>query len=93
MRLSDKALWFNVHRLHNSLDAVRPRAQICANPNGIPFPGDSRLRPGLDDLEAVQEEWLAADSQAVDDSEPDVRLFRFDCNVRGDDAGDDQMIL
>ena len=93
MRLSDKVLWFDVHGLHNGLDAVRPRAQICANPYGVPFPGVSRLRPGLDNLEAVQEERLAADSQAMDDSEPDVRLFRFDCNVRGDDAGDDQMIL
>lgn len=93
MRLSDKVLWFDVHGLHNGLDAVRPRAQVCANPYGVPFLGDSRLRPWLDDLEAVQEEWLAADSQAMDDSEPDVRLFRFDCNVRGDDAGDDQMIL
>ena len=86
-------LWFDVQGLHNGLDAVRSHAQICANPYGVPFPGDSRLRPGLDDLEAVQEERLAADSQAMDDSEPYVRLFRFDCNVRGDDAGDDQMIL
>ena len=93
MRLSDKVSWFDVHGLHNGLDAVRPRAQVCAHPYGVPFLGDSRLRPGLDDLEAVQEEGLTADSQAVDDSEPDVRLFRFDCNVRGDDAGDDQMIL
>ena len=93
MRLSDKVLWFDVHGLHNGLDAVRLHAQICANPYGVPFLGDSRLRPGPDDLEAVQEEWLAADSQAMDDSKPDVRLFRFDCNVRGDDAGDDQMIL
>ena len=86
-------LWFDVHRLHNGLDAVGSHAQICAYSYGVPFLGDSRLRPGLDDLEAVQEERLAADSQAMDDPEPDVRLFRFDCNVRGDDAGDDQMIL
>ena len=93
MRLSDNVLWFYVQGLHNGLDAVRLRAQICANPYGVPFLGDSRLRPGLDDLEAVQEERFTAIPLAVDDSEPVVRLFRLDCNVRGDDAGDDQMIL
>lgn len=86
-------LWFDVHRLHNGLDAVGSHAQICAHPYGIPSLRDSRYRSGLDNLEAVQEEWLAANSLAVEDSESDVCLFRFDCNVRGDDAGDDQMIL
>ena len=68
-------------------------AQVCADPYGVPFLGDLRLRPWPDDLDAVQGERRSSASEVVDDAEPEMDLSRIDCNVRDDGAGDDQVIL
>ena len=91
--LSDKVVTVDVRGLHNGLDAVRPRAQICANPYGVPLLGNLRLRAWLDDLDTVQGKRRSSASVVVDDAEPEMDLPRIDCNVRDEDAGDDQVIL
>lgn len=68
-------------------------AQVCADPDGVPLLGNLRLRAGLDDLDTVQGKRRSSASEVVDDAEPEMDLSRIDCNVRDDDAGDDQVIL
>lgn len=58
-----------------------------------PFWGNLRLCPGPDDLDTVQGKRRSSASVVVDDAEPEMDLPRIDCNVRDDDAGDDQVIL
>ncbi len=68
-------------------------AQVCADSDGVPLLGNLRLRAGLDDLDTVQGKRRSSAPEVVDDAEPEMDLSRVDCNVRDDDAGDDQVIL
>ena len=82
-----------VDRFHDCLDPFRMNAQVCADSYGVPLLGDLWLRPGPDDLDAVQGKRRSSAPEVVDDAEPEMDLSRIDCNVRDDGAGDDQVIL
>lgn len=89
----DMELWFNVHRLHDGYDAVRTHLQVCTYADSVSFPWSLRLRPGLDDLDTVQEKGLLAAYKVVCDSEPDDRLSESGIYVSDDGSSDDQVIL